>query len=161
LTVGLGMLVTAIARRILRPALAEESPGPLFEIAYGAGLGLPFLIALLGGFFPRLMSPSRPALSLFQLLALPGIGGWLLWVVGVAIGIALSWTTLRLRKRWETGLELAYDFLRLEWIWGLALDTGAQAAAFLGVVADVIEGPGAILWALAIFFLILQAFVGR
>lgn len=158
---GQGLLIAAVLQRLLRPAADEESPGPLFEAAYWAGIALPLLVALIGGFFPRLLAPARPALSMLRLLALPGIVGWLLWLVGVAVGGALSWLMLRLRRQWETARGLAHDFLRLEWLYGLALDSTAQVTAFLGAVADVLEGPGAILWALAIFFLILQALVRR
>lgn len=158
---GQGLLIAAVLQRLLRPAADEESPGPLFEAAYWAGIALPLLLALVGGFFPRLLAPAWPTFSMLRLLALPGIAGWLLWILGVAVGGALSWSMLRLRRRWETALGLAHDLLRLEWLHGLALDSVAQMTTFLGAVADVLEGSGAILWALAIFFLILQVLVRR
>ncbi len=161
LVLGQGLLVAAVVQRILRPAPDEESPGPLFEAARWAGVALLLAVALVGGFSPRLLAPLRPALSLWRLLALPGVAGWLLWIAGIAVGGALSWSMLRLRQRWEALRALAYDLLRLEWLHSLALDSLAQVTAFLGAVADVLEGPGAILWALAIFFLILQALLRR
>ena len=127
--------------------------------ARGAGVALPTLLLLVGGVWPALLVPSARGLS--GLLARPGLVGWGLWAVGVGMGGALAWWERGFRRRVEPVLGLLHDILRLEWVIRLVLDSLARASAFLGAVADVVEGPGAILWALAIFLLFLLVVVGR
>lgn len=74
-------------------------------------------------------------------------------------GGVLVWWERRFRRRAEQVLGLLHDILRLEWASQLVLDSMGRLSAFLGAVADVTEGPGAILWALAIFLLVLLAVV--
>jgi len=157
--IGQGLLAAAVARRVLRPAPAEEPPGPLFAAARAAALILPALL-LLAGVYPPLLVRCEGSRSLMGLLASAGFG-WGLWVVGAAAGGVLFWRGQRFRRRSRPLLDLLHDLLRLEWVVRLLLGSLARAVGFLGTVADVLEGPGAILWALAVFFLVLLVAVGR
>lgn len=158
---GQGLLSAAVARRVLRAAPAEESAGPLHVAARGAGLALPAALLVVGGIHPALLLPVAEGLSLVQLLTRPGIVAWGLWLAGVAAGGALFWVGPRFRRRLGVVPGLVHDFLRLEWALRLVLDGLASVSTFLGAVADVAEGPGAILWALATFFLVIVALMGR
>jgi hypothetical protein len=157
---GQGLLTAAVARRALRPALGGWPAGPLSVAARAAGLALPVLLLLVGGVHPPLLTRCEGGRSLVGLLTGAGIG-WGLWLAGTIAGAVLFWQERRFRQQLEPLLGLVHDFLRLEWVLFLALDSLARAAVFLGTVADMVEGPGAILWALAVFFLVLLALVGR
>lgn len=156
--VGQALLTNAVVRRVLRPAAPDEPVGPLSTAARAAGLALPALL-LVAGVFPRLLAADVSALALPRLLTAPGFLGWLLWAVGSALGGALAWWERRFRQRAEAVLGLLHDLLHLEWAARLVLDSLGRLSAFLGAVADVVEGPGAILWALAIFLLVLLVIV--
>ncbi|HEC34462.1 MAG TPA: hypothetical protein ENI37_07075 [Chloroflexi bacterium] len=157
--IGQGLLTAAVARRVLRTAPAEEPAGPLPAAARAAGLILPTALLLLGGAWPDLLVPF--AGTLWGLLAQSGVIGWGSWAAGIVVGAVLSWQERRFRQRLEPLLGLVHDIFRLEWVLRLVLNSLARASAFLSVVAEVVEGPGAILWALAIFLLVLLIVVGR
>lgn len=152
--VGQGLLTASVARRVLKGRSDPAESGPLYIAARIAGIALPLLLLLAGAVRPTLLkvtgeSPVRP-----------GVAGWGIWTVGVGAGAFLSWQEQRIRKRLELALGLLHDILRLEWLVRLILRSLDRVTAFLSAVADVAEGPGAILWALSIFFLILLAIAG-
>ncbi len=159
--VGQALLTTAMVRRVLRPAAPDEPAGPLATAARSAGLASAVLLLLFVGFLPRWLAADVSALALPRLLTRPGLSGWLLWGVGSAIGGAFARWERRLRRRVEAVLGLLHDLLRMEWASQLLLNSLGRSSAFLGAVADVVEGPGAILWALAIFMLVMLIIVGR
>ncbi|MBN1956262.1 MAG: hypothetical protein JW900_14615 [Anaerolineae bacterium] len=154
------LLTAAVGRRILRPAANEARAGPLFAASRLAGVLLPALFLLLGGLLPRHLALSAECPTLHGLLTAPGFVGWGIWVSGVLIGAALAWGERFFRRQIDPLLSLLHDFFRLEWLVRLLLDSTARLVRFLGVVADMAEGPGAILWALAIFLLILKILGG-
>lgn len=158
---GQALLTGAVARRVLRPAQEEEWPGALYDAAQAAGLILPVALLLTGGVCPVPTVPAPGLAPLVRWLVQPGPAGWGLWAGGTLVGIALFRIQHRFGQRLEQALGLLHDLIRLEWVFRLALNSLDRGIAFLGAVADVIEGPGAILWALAIFFLILVTMAGR
>ncbi len=155
--VGYGLLVAGVARRLLRRAVVEEPVGSLLAAARVAGLALPALLLLGAGLFPtHLLSDAG-----LGALSRPGLLGWGLWLAGLIVGVALFWVGRRYRERLGALLGLVHDLVRLEWLLRLVLESMERLIAFLGALADVMEGPGAILWALAIFLLVLRVIVGR
>ncbi len=158
---GQVLLVAGVIRRLRRMAPPGETVGPFSQAAWAAGLALPSLAILVAGFYPRLLAPTTEAPALLRLLARPGVLGWLVWGLAIGGGVFFAAWERRFRRRLEQFLGLLYDFLRLEWLIGLLLGSLNRLTAFLGAFADVVEGPGAILWALAIFFLVLLFMVGH
>lgn len=154
---GQALLTAGVARRLMRAAQERAGAGPLFTAARAAGIALP-VILLLGGGIGRGMLLYEEGIA--RLLAWPGLAGWALWGAGTGLGVLLFWQENRLRQSGPI-FGLLHDVLRLEWVANLILSSLERLSSFLGEVADVIEGPGAILWALAIFLLGLLAMVGR
>ena len=151
-----GLLTAAVAHRVFRPAPTEEPIGPLHKAARAAGLILPAALLLIAGLRAVFRFPALGAPSLAGRLAWPGAVGFVLWLAGLALGGVLYDQERRgFRQRMEAMLGLLCDLFRLDWLWRLLLASQARLVAFLSAVADVMEGPGAILWALAIFLLVL------
>jgi len=159
--VGEGLLVAALARRVLRPAVWEGRAEPLEVAARAAGEGLPAAFLLVGGLVPTLLVPASGLLSwraLFSAATLWGWGGWLLAWVG---GGALYWMEGRFRDRLTAPLALLSDVIGLEWAYDLLLGGLGRASRFFQAMAELIEGAGAVFWALALFLLILLFLIQR
>jgi hypothetical protein len=97
---------------------------------------------------------SLTAPSIRTLMAAPGLPGWLVWAVSLAIGGLLAWQERNLRPRIEHLLGVAHDVWRLEWLYAAtagALDRG------LGVIRaadEMIGGTGALLWSMLLFLVL-------
>lgn len=145
--IGQALLTAAVLKDILRPMTEEERLNILPDIAHAAGLIVPVLALLLAvGAAPRIAPSSI---------------GWIAWAVGTLAGGGLLWT----ERHWEMlGLQAMRKLsgtLSQEWAGRLAASSLGRLTAFLEAVADIAEGPGAILWALATFLLILVVVMGR
>jgi len=158
--IGQALLTTAVARCVWRTARPDEPVDPLRLASRATGHVLAGILLIAGGIRGALAIPSAGGPSLVG-LGWPGVVGLGLWLAGTAAGALLHWRGRGLRQRLQSLFGLLYDFLRMEWAVRLILDSLGRAVAFLGAVADVMEGPGAILWALAVFLLVLLAIVGR
>jgi hypothetical protein len=158
--VGQALLTAALARGLFRPAAGPASGSPLALVAQGTGLALPAVCLLVGGLFPPLFLPGSAAPSLGRVLVAGGVG-WLLWLAAVAGGVALFRFEGRFRRRMEPLLSLFFDLFSLDWLLYLLLGTMGRAEQFFRSVAMLIEGAGAVLWALAFFLLAVLILVGR
>lgn len=144
---GQALLTAAVAKDILRPAAEEERPGFLFTVAHAVGLaGLVVSLLLSWGTSPKVA---------------PAATGWIVWTVGIIAGGTLFWVGERRALAGRRFLTALAEALRWEWAGRLTVQSLGQLTAFLDAVADVAEGPGAILWALATFLLILVILIGR
>lgn len=160
IVLGQAMLVAGLARRILRPPLPRGGDRPMEIAARAVGFALPSLLLLFGGMIPARLFRGLDAPSLSQLLSsvsLPGWGGWLLSMV---MGGALVWLGSRFRKRIEPALDLLFDLFSLDWMLYTLIGGLDRATSFLREVAELIEGAGAVLWAVSILLLALLALVG-
>ncbi len=145
--VGQALLTASVAKDVLRPAGEYERLGPLPTIACAAGLTIPLIALLLGlGSAPK-VAPT-------------GLG-WAVWLIGALFGGALFWGEKRGVLPERRTLVALSESLRREWAGRLIVQSLGRLTAFLDAVADVAEGPGAILWALATFLLILVVVIGR
>lgn len=138
---GQALLTAAVAKDVLRQATKEEPVGILFSIARAAGLAILGAVLILAwGAAPKVAATG---------------GGWGAWAAGGLLGGGLVVLETR---RWGSprGLFRAMgDALRWEWAGRLLIRSLGKMTDFLDAVADVAEGPGAVLWALATFLLIL------
>lgn len=138
---GQALLTAAVAKEILRRPAQEESVGVLPTIAQIVGLVTPAVTLVLAwGAAPK---------------AAPTPMGWGVWVAGTLLGG--GWVVLEFLRPWarRRSLEAIAEALRPEWAGRLLVYSLGRLTGFLDAVADVAEGPGAILWALATFLLIL------
>ncbi len=158
---GQGLLTAGLARRILRPVAKKERAKPLETAARAAGLALPVLVLLLGGLHPPLLLLGLEAPSLGRLLLGTGALAWGLWLLAAGGGAALSRLESRFRKRAEPALSLLFDLVCLDWLLHMLLGGLGRAAQLLREIAELVEGAGAVLWALAIFLLVTLALVGH
>jgi len=144
---GQALLTAAVAKEILRPAVQEEPVGLLPAIAQAAGLVTPAVALVLSwGAAPK---------------AAPTPAGWGAWIAGTLLGgglVALEFLRPWARRR---SLQAIAEALRPEWAGRLLVYSLGRLTGFLDTVADVAEGPGAVLWALATFLLILVVVTRR
>lgn len=157
---GQALLTAALARRLLRLGVARVAGAPLTLVARGAGLAMLGVCLLVGGLFPPLFLPGMMAPSLSRLLTGGGLG-WLLWLLALAGGAALFWFEGRFRRQVEPLLGLLFDLLSLDWLLYLLLGAAGRAEQSLRSVAMLVEGAGAVLWALALFLLMVLILVLR
>jgi hypothetical protein len=158
--IGQGLLMAGLLRRTLRPAVWGMRNAPLRLAARTAGLLLPALILLAGGLHPPLLLGALGAPSLPALLARAPVAAWLAWLLAVAAGGLLFWFERHFRERIRTTLGLLFDLFSLDWVLYLFLGGLRRATTLLQEVAELVEGAGAVLWALAIFLLAILALVG-
>lgn len=144
---GQALLTAAVTKEILRPTAQEEPAGLLPAIAQGAGLVTPAIALVLAwGAAPK---------------AAPTPTGWGAWVAGTLLGG--GWVALGFLRPWvpRRSLQAIAEALRPEWAGRLLVYSLGRLTGFLDAVADVAEGPGAVLWALATFLLILVMVMRR
>jgi len=144
---GQALLTAAVVKEVLRPAAEEEPIGVLPAAAHLAGLVIPALaLALAWGAAPK---------------GTPTGVGWGAWLIGGLAGGGLF--VAGERRPWLPRglLRAVVDSLRWEWAGRLLVRSLGRVTDFLDAVADVAEGPGAVLWALATFVLILVVVMRR
>jgi formate hydrogenlyase subunit 3/multisubunit Na+/H+ antiporter MnhD subunit len=157
---GQALLVGGLARRVLRPPLPRGENQPLERVAGAIGLALPSLLLVTGGVIPARLFPSLDGSSLSQLLSAIALPRWGLWLVSVALGGGLFWLRARFRKQIEPASTLLFDLFSLDWALYTFIGGLDRATRFLRELAELIEGAGAVLWALSILLLALLALVG-
>jgi len=154
--VGNLFLIPALVRWLLLPA---SSPPPTHRWQLGVcgiGLGLPALLLLVAGFYPPLfVGVSRPPVLVGTLFTMPGLVGWLLWVVSLAGGGVLAWQERNLRPKIELWLSAAHDLLRLAWLYDMVLGALDRGMALLRAADEVVSGAGALLWSWLLFLVII------
>lgn len=144
---GQALLTAAVAKEILRRMAWEEPVGLLPSIAHMTGLAIPSIALLLAWGAATKVAPT-PA-------------GWGAWIAGTLLGgglVAMEFLRPWARRR---ALQAIAEALRPEWAGRLLVNSLGRLTGFLDAVADVAEGPGAVLWALATFLLILVVVTRR
>ncbi|RLC67955.1 MAG: hypothetical protein DRI48_00905 [Chloroflexi bacterium] len=150
-------LVPSLARWLLTSPRPTSSPPDRrwSVIARGIGLGLPALLLLGAGLYPRFLINEEPVPSLGSLLTTPGLKGWLLWIASLVGGGVLIWQESNLRPAIETFLNATHDLIRLEWLYNVVVGALDRGLSVIRVTDEVIGGAGALLWSLLLFLLIL------
>jgi NADH:ubiquinone oxidoreductase subunit 2 (subunit N) len=158
---GNSLLVASLARRLLAsPAFSLPSNHWLIGVL-GIGLGLPALLLVAVGFFPSLLVVGVDLPSLGMLFSLPGVVGWLLWILTLVGGGVLGWQDENVRNRISFLLSAAHDFVRLDWFNESVVGAMEQGLKGLRVVDEVVGGAGTLLWSLLIFLLFLLVWSSR
>lgn len=144
---GQALLTAAVAKEILRPAAPEEPAGLLPAVAQAAGWAVPAIGLVLAW-------TAAPK-------AAPTPVGWGGWAAGTLLGGGLF--ALESLRPWahRRVLPTVVETLRPEWAGRLLVYSLGRLTGFLDTVADVAEGPGSVLWALATFLLILVVVMRR
>jgi NADH:ubiquinone oxidoreductase subunit 2 (subunit N) len=154
-------LVASLVRWLLAPS-PHPFPDRYWQMAvYGVGLGVPALLLLVSGFYPLLLIAGVSFPSPGVLFSAPGLAGWLVWVISLAVGAVLAWQEGNVRYRIEFLLDAIHDLLRLEWLYDAlvgAIDRGLSA---IRAADEVVGGAGAVLWSLLLFLLILMIWSSR
>jgi formate hydrogenlyase subunit 3/multisubunit Na+/H+ antiporter MnhD subunit len=146
---------------LVRWSLTSPSPSlpdrRWLVVARGVGMGLLALPLILAGLHPPLFIGGISAPSLGALLAMPGLGGGLLWVVSLACGGVLAWQEGTLRPKIELFLSAIHDLLRLEWLYGALVRVLDRWLGVLRLADEVVGGAGALLWSWLLLLLLLLA----
>jgi formate hydrogenlyase subunit 3/multisubunit Na+/H+ antiporter MnhD subunit len=161
---GYLFLLPSLVRRLLVPPSSPLPHQRMLLVARGAGLGL-LAIPLIGaGLFPSLLLPADmvgdAGLTLGRQMAMPGLEGWLLWVIVLACGGVLAWQEKFLRAKIGLVLSAVHDVLRLEWLYESAVGALNRGLGVLRVADEVVGGAGALLWSLVLFLLIVLVWSG-
>jgi formate hydrogenlyase subunit 3/multisubunit Na+/H+ antiporter MnhD subunit len=158
--VGQILLVPALVRWISsRDAHTPQAPSAIIMQALGVAPGAILLVA--AGLSLPVLLPTADTLSLGMLFSMPGLAGWLLWLVALAGGGILAWQDRNLRPRMKILLSAIYDFVRLEWLYDAlvgALDRGLNV---LRLSDAMIGGAGALLWSWVLFLILLLVWGNR
>lgn len=159
--VGQVFLTAGLARQVLRAAAAEEGHDPREVAARAGGLAVAVLPLLAGGLHPPLLYGGVGAPALTGLVSGAVVLPLVLWSAGVGGGVVLFWQGRRYWKRLEPLLSLLHDLVSMDWALRLLLGALGRAVRFFRATAELMEGAGAVLWALAVFLLLLLAGLGR
>lgn len=147
-------LVPALARWLLSPPVAELPDRPGWLVARGVGLGVPGLVLLVAGLYPPLLIGKVDFLPLGVLFAMPGLTGWLLWIVSLVGGGVLAWQDKNVRPILELAFNALYDLLQLDWLYDVLVGALGRGLGVIRAADEVIGGAGALLWSLLLFLLI-------
>jgi formate hydrogenlyase subunit 3/multisubunit Na+/H+ antiporter MnhD subunit len=159
--VGNAFLIPALARGLLTSPSSPLPDRNWLVVARAVGLALPMLSLIVAGLHPPLLVGGVPLPALGTLLARPGLMGWLLWVVSLAVGGVLAWQEEAIRSRIGLLLSAIHDLLGLEWLYAAvvgALDRGLSA---LRTADEVVGGGGALLWSWLLFLLLVLMWSSR
>lgn len=160
---GYVFLIPSLVRRLSVAPLSSLPEHLEMIVARGVGLGIPTLFLIITGLYPPLLivtDVGSVVPSLGSLFVMPGLVGWLLWVVALVCGGVIAWQERVLRSRIELLLNAVHDVLRLEWFYNSltgALDRGLNV---FQAANEVVEGAGALLWSLVLFLLLLLVWGG-
>lgn len=155
--VGNLFLLPALARWLLMPAPAPLPDRRWPRVARVIGRGLPALLLIAAGCYPPLLIAGAKPASMGALLALPGLGGWLLWTISLAGGGVLVWQDKNLRPRIELLLDAAHDLLRLDWFYDALVGALDRGLSLLRLADEVVGGAGALLWSWLLFLIVILA----
>jgi formate hydrogenlyase subunit 3/multisubunit Na+/H+ antiporter MnhD subunit len=147
-----------LAPSLVRGLLASPS-SPLphrrgLAVAYGVGLGLPTLLLIVPSLHPPLFVGGAQVPALGALLAMPGLTGWLLWVISLAVGGVLAWQDGAIRSRIALLLSAIHDLLCLEWLYTAVVGALDRGLSVLRAADEVVGGGGALLWSWVVFLLL-------
>jgi multicomponent Na+:H+ antiporter subunit D len=161
LFVGNVFLVPALVRRLLASP-ASSLPHRLgLAVAYGVGLGLPTLLLIVTGLHPPFLVGGVEVPALVALFAMPGLTGWLLWVISLALGGVLAWQDRAIRSRLGLLLGAIHDLLCLDWLYGAVVGALDRGLSVLRAADEVVGGGGALLWSWVVFLLIVLVWSSR
>ena len=118
-------------------------------------MGLPALVLIVAGLYPSFLGDAIALLPLGQLFAMPGLAGWLLWVVSLAGGAVLAWRDAAICPKISLWLSATHDLLALEWLYGAVAGALERGLSALRAADKVVRGGGALLWSWLLFLLLL------
>jgi formate hydrogenlyase subunit 3/multisubunit Na+/H+ antiporter MnhD subunit len=148
-------LVPSLVRWLLLPSLRPVLNRHGLLVARGVGLGLLALPLVVAGLYPPFFLGDISVPSLGTLLVMPGIRGWLLWVISLFGGGLLAWQEGALRAKIEPLLGATHELLRLEWLYDAVLGAVDRGLGVLRMIGEVVGGAGALLWSWLLFLLFL------
>ena len=154
-------LVASLARWLLAPSSSPRLSRYWQMAVYGAGLGVAALLLLISGLYRGLLVGGVTFPSLGTLFATPGLAGWLVWVISLALGGVLAWQEGNVRDRIEFLLDAVHDFLRLEWLYDVVVGAMDRGLGAIRAADEVVGGAGALLWSLLLFLLLLLIWTSR
>jgi formate hydrogenlyase subunit 3/multisubunit Na+/H+ antiporter MnhD subunit len=158
---GAGLLRLCFARA--EPAAGPEVDLPVVRAAYLAGLGLPVVFLLLAGLSPGglagfLGAGGVPGFAgLFDLNGLVAIA---LIVLAALASLALWRYEGELRARTETTWAALAAATRPDWLYLGAWQAVRAAGVVLGMASALLDGAGAVLWAVLIGLVLWVSFTG-
>lgn len=154
---GQALLTVALLRDALRPPASEEPVDFWLDIARAAGHGVLIALMVVGALgMPRWIGPILPE-GRSHALEWPTMA---IWVLSTLAGGVLYFQALpRLREK-RTWMAPVHALLKLDWAYDLLAGALSRGTGVISMVADVTEGAGAVLWALAVFLLILVILLG-
>lgn len=144
--IGETLTFGALMRVVTAPAIGEAPAGLRSILAQAAALALVTLPAFLLPAFGRSFAPELAPPSFAVVLPAIGLAGGIAAVLPIALALALEGYA---RGRAPSRFNLA-GLIGLEWLYGLVFQLVNWVARNLSGLAALLEGEGAMLWALLI-----------
>jgi hypothetical protein len=164
---GQALLAGGALRLCFWPSQEALPAGPESQVvraAYVAGLVLPLVLLLLGGLSPRALGeflgvPGMPGLA--ALLSPVGILALGLILAAATGGLALWRFEPELRGRTDTLWSTLTTVTRLDWLYRAVWQVYRGVSAVLATAAEILDGGGAVLWAVLVALVIWLTYTGR
>jgi len=148
-------LIPSLVRRLLSVPSSAPPQHRWPVVARGIGMGLPMLPLVVAGLYPPLLVGGVRIPALGSLFVMPGLTGWLLWVVSLAGGGVLAWQGGTIRPKIELWLSVIHDLLCLEWLYDAVVGALSRGLSVLRAADEVVGGRGALLWSWLLFLLLI------
>ncbi len=164
---GQALLAAGLLRLCFWPAeapLSAASDSPLVQGAYFTGLGLPLAVLLLAGLSPQGLSHFLGVegmvglAGLFSPVGLFALGLIVLAAVG---GLGLWRFEVELRARTDPLWGVLTAATRLDWLYLAVWQVYRGVSAVLRTTAEILDGGGAVLWAVLVALVVWLTYTGR
>ncbi len=148
------LLAAGLWRAVFWPGQPVEGE-PLRQVVYFGGLTLLAALVVLAGVFMGWLNPmlGAPRLGLFGWTGTPSIVPAVIVVVTALCGAILWRFETAARARAEVVAAALTSLFRLDWLYRLVWGGIRLAGALILNLAGVLEGEGAVLWALVVVLL--------
>ena len=164
---GQALLAAGVLRQCFWPALEALPSGPETQVARGAyvgGLALPLVFLLVAGISPHGLGefigvPEMP--DYLQLIEPIGILALGLILVAATGGLALWRFEPELRGSTDALWSTLTAMTRMNWLYNAVWQVYRGVSAVLQTAAEILDGGGAVLWAVLLALVIWLTYTGQ
>jgi formate hydrogenlyase subunit 3/multisubunit Na+/H+ antiporter MnhD subunit len=155
IVVGSALLVAALVRWLMRPALRADQPGDRrLKIARAAGVSLPAVLLVLGGAWVLLAPGQYSDVEADAVVGSTSLAGWLVVGAGWVGGALLTWQRSNLSAGRGLLIRALHGIVRLEWLYRALQSAVDRGLALVRAADEILGGTGAVLWSFVLLLLV-------